>query len=231
LNSGLCFTRRFFMWLDPLFSIWSKGIFHLSCWSEFWGPLQPFQIIYMPCGEKDNLDAKNTAVKKNIRDYVDEGGRFVVTDWSYEFVKQPYTSAIRFVGDSTFGGAATLNEYDTAARADDPDLKAWLAATGDPTFETKGNWSTIQGLGMHATKDLAGNDLQAKPKTWISNIISGSAKPATVTFESTCGRVMFSTYHTETSEAGAAPSAQEKALIFVLLQVSACNQEGGGIPN
>ena len=50
---------------------------------------------------------------------------------------------------------------------------------------------------------------------------SNGTGPSTVSFDNQCGRVLFSTYHAEGGEADAL-LAQEKALLFILLEVGVC---------
>jgi hypothetical protein len=59
------------------------------------------------------------------------------------------------------------------------------------------------------------------PKVWITGNTPSVAKPLTVSFERGCGRVLFSTYHTETSGSGGL-KPQELALLYVLLEVGVC---------
>ena len=61
---------------------------------------------------------------------------------------------------------------------------------------------------------------------------NGPQRPTTVSFENQCGRVLFSTYHTENSTFGTGSStltAQEKALLYVLLEVGVCVGERPGV--
>ena len=55
----------------------------------------------------------------------------------------------------------------------------------------------------------------------MSSSIAGSDRPATVSFEQKCGRVLFSTYHTE-GDNNSKLLAQEKALLYILLEVGVC---------
>ena len=63
------------------------------------------------------------------------------------------------------------------------------------------------------------------PRIWMGN---NAGHPATVSFEHGCGRVLFSTYHTEGETVDAAVPRvagllpQELALLYVILQVDVC---------
>jgi hypothetical protein len=59
------------------------------------------------------------------------------------------------------------------------------------------------------------------PKVWMTSDIGGQTIPATVSFEQKCGRVLFSSYHCEGDNASGL-LAQEKALLYVLLEVGVC---------
>ena len=52
--------------------------------------------------------------------------------------------------------------------------------------------------------------------------MTGQGNPATISFEDHCGRVLFSTYHTEGNADDATLLPQEKALLYVLLEVGVC---------
>lgn len=54
-----------------------------------------------------------------------------------------------------------------------------------------------------------------------------TARPATVSFEHGCGRVLFSSYHTEPFSNDLTP--QERALLGVLLEASVCNDSPTGV--
>ena len=65
---------------------------------------------------------------------------------------------------------------------------------------------------------MDGNPVTVTPKVWVEGM-----GPSTVSFERSCGRVLFSTYHTEAdkgSETELLP--QEKALLYILLEVAVC---------
>jgi hypothetical protein len=186
--------------------------------------LAKYHIVFVPCGEKDSPQVTNAKVKANIRDYVAKGGKFYVTDWSYEYVRQPFPGYISWEGESsTIGAAATINEWDAPAQAADQGLGDWLGATGDASFDVQGNWTDIKAVRTVQGLDPQGNAASVTPKVWVTAKKAGTtaAKATTVSFEHQCGRVLFSTYHTEAT-AGGSLMAQEKALLYVLLEVGVC---------
>ena len=66
--------------------------------------------------------------------------------------------------------------------------------------------------------DPDGKPVTITPKVWMTSVGTG---PSTVSFENQCGRVLFSTYHAEGGEEQAL-LAQEKALLYILLEVGVC---------
>lgn len=119
------------------------------------------------------------------------------------------------------GSACEKTSYDAPGVVDDSGLHDWLGAIGHGAVTLKASWTTI--ASVHDVQGVGpdGAPRTVKPHVWMSANKSDGAHPATVSFEHGCGRVLFSTYHT----AGAARDplmAQEKALLYVLLEVGVC---------
>lgn len=186
--------------------------------------LMKYQVVFIPCGSSDDAHASGAQSKANLQAFVAAGGKLYVTDWSYEFVRQPFTGYLNWAQESnTLGSAATGDEWDAPANAQDQGLNDWLAATGDKSFQVQGNWTTINAVNTMPGKDAKGNDVQIEPKVWVTATKGGQNHPTTVSFENQCGRVLFSTYHTEPDFGGSSTlHAQEKALLYVLLEVGVC---------
>jgi hypothetical protein len=115
-----------------------------------------YHILFIPCSGDDFTSAlRDTAVLRNLRDYVKKGGKLYVTDWSGEWMDNVFPTQIRLGADGPFGngidtpasaynaatdswntgqfGSADGAEYDSPdARADDPDLASWLAPQKGP---------------------------------------------------------------------------------------------------
>ena len=197
--------------------------------------LNQYQIVFIPCGSSDDPHMSSETSKANLQQFVQAGGKLYVTDWSYEFVRQPFMGWLDWAGESnTIGAAASLDEWDAPATASDQGLGDWLAATGDATFEVKGNWTTITSVNTQSGLDPDGNATDITPKVWVTASKPGESlqRPTTVSFENQCGRVLFSTYHTEAATGGGGGFgllAQEKALLYVLLEVGVCVGPNGGV--
>ncbi len=110
----------------------------------------------------------------------------------------------------------------------DPELDAWLSAQGLKTFTLMKNYTSIESVQAMSVPDGKGSTKTVTPRVWVSGSRSGAAPtPATVSFEQGCGRVMFSTYHTEPFSLELTP--QERALLGVLLEVTVCNESKTGV--
>ncbi len=195
--------------------------------------LMKYHVVFIPCGNEADPKSTSPTAKANLQKYVESGGKLYVTDWSYEFVRQPFPGWITWDGEtSTVGSAATGDEWDAPATAVDQGLADWLAATGDATFTVEGNWTTISSVNTMPGKDPKGADVDITPKVWVTGQKAGATRPTTVSFENQCGRVLFSTYHTEGALGGSGNSAltaQEKALLYVLLEVGVCVGDRPGV--
>lgn len=74
-----------------------------------------YHIIFIPCSVSNHTDAlDNQENLRNIRDFVDAGGKLYVTDWSGEWQDNVFPAQI------TLGGGV-----DTPASAYDPDTDSW----------------------------------------------------------------------------------------------------------
>lgn len=189
--------------------------------------LAKYNVVFIPCGEKDAPQIAKPAVKQNIKDYVAAGGRFYVTDWSYEYVRQPFPNFLAWEGETSTLGSGTISLWKGPAKASDQGLGDWLSATGDAKFDVEGNWTEVKQVRTLQGPGPDGTPVEITPRVWVTATRPGSvSRPTTVSFEHQCGRVLFSTYHTE-SNFGTTLHAQEKALFYVLLEVGVCIGEQG----
>jgi hypothetical protein len=117
--------------------------------------LRKYHIVFFPCStDVDDTLLQNETVLKNLRQYVNEGGKIYVTDWSGEtgdraFPPQIVLGGTDFTGNSndtvgtydpktftdqitTWGTSDGDNYNTTDATANDPDLAAWLGTQSSP---------------------------------------------------------------------------------------------------
>lgn len=191
-------------------------------------------VVFLPCGDftqpAPNTDlSSDPVIQKNLQDFVRAGGRLYATDWHYDFVSRAFPGYVSWVG----GSAAACSgcdriAYDAAATVKDSGLSAWLTAQSLGSFTLQRNYTTVASVSPVATTDADGNPITVTPKVWVEGSKGGgAAKPATVTFENGCGRVLFSTYHTEPSTLALTP--QERTLLGVLLETTVCNESPTGV--
>ena len=191
--------------------------------------LAQYHFVFRGCSQCDDGYSSKGAYIKNLQNYVKSGGKLYVTDWSYEYIHQGWPQYLSFKFDTPGFGGGCIGEYDAPATTIDPDMKNWLGAQGITTFSTQGNWSIIEQVNGVATTDADGNPTTVTPHVWIAGTSPEGEKPNTVSFEDGCGRVLFSTYHTEGVTGGGSSDflPQEKALMYVLLEVSVCATTSG----
>jgi hypothetical protein len=183
---------------------------------DSYATLSQYHIAFVPCssGCGRNDDSQGAAIQQ----FVAAGGKYYVTDWSYQWMQRPFPSYVTF---QESGGDACGSEYDASAAEMDPGLSAWLGAQNvtNPTFED--SWTIINSVNPVQTTDVNDQPATITPKVWITGNTPSGPRPLTVSFERGCGRVLFSTYHTETG-GSTGLKAQELALLYVLLEVGVC---------
>jgi hypothetical protein len=197
-----------------------------------------YHIVLLPCaalgydqsGGGFLCNGPTSGQKNAFKGYVENGGKLYVTDFAYEAVRQTWPGFITFYDDGMqpltnpsqgIGTACRSSEEDTAGTAQDPGLADWMKTIGHASIDLKASWSRIHSVTPQPGVDEKGNPVTITPKVWMTSSIGGKQLPATVSFEQKCGRVLFSTYHAEGDDTTNL-LAQEKALLYVLLEVGVC---------
>ncbi len=217
--------------------------------------MKQYNIIFINCTNNTYEDLlSNATIKSNIEQYVLSGGRLYVTDWSYDYVEQigSFASIIDFAPDASGAapepvnaGAIGTGGITTEAQVLDQGLNDWLqaveAVTGDTVFSSPGRVHIkdfLQGWVLQLSVTAADN-----VKVWLSGDVSGTnlsgEYPLTTTFDyQACGRVLYSSYHTEgrpTPPFGTLPdytfpnycssdplTPQERVLEYLILHIADC---------
>jgi hypothetical protein len=188
--------------------------------------LDQYHIVFMPCSGNtgdgawcSSSYATDSNVKSNLQQFVATGGKLYVTDFSYEFVRQLFPEYLEWEGQtSTIGSGCQHGSYDAPANVQDQGLQDWLSAMGITNWSVEANWTQISKVNTVDTTDMDGKPTKVTPKVWVNG-----QGPNTVSFERACGRVMYSTYHTEADKGSKTELlAQEKALLYILLEVAVC---------
>ncbi len=200
--------------------------------------MSKYHIVLLPCasfgfdngGSRFTCGAPTDGQKSAFRSYVEGGGKLYVTDYSYEAVRQTWPGFISWYDDRMqplddsargLGTACRGSAEDTSGTVLDPGLKDWMSAIGHSSITLEQSWSRIQKVTPKPGVDPTGKPVTITPKVWMSSTVGGQTLPATVSFEQKCGRVLFSSYHAE-GDSASQLLAQEKALLFILLEVGVC---------
>jgi hypothetical protein len=94
--------------------------------------MKRFHIIFFACSTAElNMSA---AVRRNVREYVNAGGKIYVTDWAGEVMDQAFPPQVTFHSYSG-SGADTVGTYDPVALTDNITRAGNANGTGTP-FET-----------------------------------------------------------------------------------------------
>jgi hypothetical protein len=222
--------------------------------SDLWadgGPLLNYDVVLLPCEGGEN--PKPPYATQNIIDYTSAGGRMFTTHYGYvwtAFAQAPFPSTGNWQPDKN----QMLNPpdpYDVTIDESFPKGMAfgqWLSNVGAST--------TAGQLTLHqARRNIWG--VNPPTRSWMLGELDGGVPQAIphLTFNTPvnpppaadggpglqCGRVVFSDFHVNTdvlTDAGYFPAscssgtltAQEKALIFMLFDLSACVQSDQTAP-
>ncbi len=202
--------------------------------------MRKYHIIFMPCQGPGRLNIEgNGAMQQNIRDWVAEGGKWYVTDWTNEYLYLPFPSYQTFHQQAT---NPDLDPYDATATVLDPDLHAWLEALPPnlkdiggffpdlfslPQVEVEDNWSGLDETPSVIVQDNDGNNVDVGHYAWVEGPCltctdTTAIRPMTITASYGCGRMLFSTYHTSGyGHLGLSP--QELILLYIILEIGVCH--------
>jgi len=190
--------------------------------------ISKYHIVFVPCTGSSDMSSEpkcsgvwgGGATKTTMDGFVKAGGRVYVSDWSYEYVRQVFPGFVTWKGEtSTIGSACQGGGGDQTAKVEDTGLAAWLTAQGKTLDTVKDAWTQISKVNPVADLDPDGKAVTTTPKVWVQ----ANGAPATTSFEHSCGRVLYTTYHTQpTSETSAPLEPQALALLYLILEVNVC---------
>jgi len=202
--------------------------------------MRQYHIIFVPCMAQENMGALTGSRLENIRQWVAEGGKWYVTDWANEYLFEAFPSYQTMHHQAT---EPDLDLYDTTGAVLDADLLAWLQALPDalkdigggyptlfslPSVELVDNWSGVDAIPPVIVQDMDGNDVDVGHHAWVEGPCvtcdTAASRPMTISAGYGCGRMMFSTYHTnEIAHPGLSP--QELILLYIILEIGVCHEE------
>lgn len=206
-----------------------------ALWNDL-GQLKKYDMVLLSCEGAENLETKSTGARSNVRDYLNAGGRVFASHFHYVWFKQgpsPLPSTASWTeNDSESDGAVTVDQSVAKGKS----FAEWLVEV---------NASTTLGLvPMSALKRNVGG-VSGGSRRWLysagerTKFFSFNA-PIGAPPDLQCGRGVYTDIHLssgDTSE-GTFPSGcttkgltpQEKALLFLLFDLSSCIQDDAKAP-
>jgi hypothetical protein len=203
--------------------------------------LKSYHIIFVPCAYTNDEVVTNATAQANLKQYVKEGGKLYVADYSYDYMRQVW-DMVHFRNEDgnppTPGTGNSGPMYNSQGHAVDTDLYAWLEAQqpgwGGDSLVLKEDWDLVTDLTSGYIGDDPENGAQyAKPDVIVEGPHDSTSKwstpgvtnyPLTVGFPYGCGRVLYTTYHTvgEMSGPHAGIEVQERILIYLIMEIGVC---------
>lgn len=195
--------------------------------------ISKYHIVFIPCSGSSNAGGGNPndpkcsgvynyspKVKTTLNDFVKSGGRIYASDWSYEYVRQVFPGFVTWRGESpTIGSACMGGGGDQSVSHKDTGLDAWLSAQAQSLVSVKDAWTAISSVQAMSSVDPDGKPVLVTPKVWVE----AQGAPVTTSLQHGCGRVLYTTYHTQpTSQTNAALEPQALALLYLILEVGVC---------
>ncbi|MBI1944745.1 MAG: hypothetical protein HYS27_03560 [Deltaproteobacteria bacterium] len=179
---------------DPS-ELWSTAAF------SNYETLSNYDAVFVNCGisETDLVLGLNTAVKENLRRYIQEGGSLYVSDWAYDLVEAVWPDRIDFLSDDTENSAAEHGEDGTyAADVLEPGLAEYVGAGRVDIGFNFGNFAIVSQVLSGVTTYLRA-DVGYRVNGGVSTLTD---VPVTVGFSDGAGRVIFTSFHQESDDAG-----------------------------
>ncbi|MBX3203533.1 MAG: carboxypeptidase regulatory-like domain-containing protein [Labilithrix sp.] len=191
-----------------------------------WGSktqLEKYDVVALPC----NSQPTTAGDRQNVVDYTNSGGRVFITDLSQDVIKSgpaPWPSTANFTVSGSYTNPASVDTTFPKGAA----LADWLHAVGATT--TKGQLNLTGTFARVST-------VNAPSQRWIYSSTTTQTysfnTPVGTDAAEQCGRAFYSSFHVTTGGGGTFPAlcnstpltAQEKALEFMLFDLSACVQK------
>ncbi len=187
--------------------------------------IDDYHLLFVSCAPNAYKTFGSPAIASNTNAFVTAGGRLFATDMSYDYVAQAFPQAITWAGPGgspqPVDGANVGVGGTYTGNIDDAQLAAWLNKLG----ATSGNSVPLQGF-------LNPWSVQASLPSTSTLIVDGTVSyggasgdvPLTSEFDvSSCGRVIYSSYHT--AGGTVMPSSllpQERILEYLMFEVATC---------
>ena len=210
--------------------------------------LDGYNMAFLSCAPgayAEFITTHNQAtMNTNTQNWVAAGGRIFVTDTAYDYIAQPFPSYVTWAGtggspqpvDTALNGCAPAGPGGESAHAvqyptniDDATLTAWLKVVGfssAPSVQIQGYyqpWAAIASLSPGA--NMIANGTMPIDPTGPTTCSSNTANlPLTTEFDvPTCGRAVFSSFHTYTGTGASAATANLKIMEYLIFAAATCS--------
>jgi hypothetical protein len=208
--------------------------------------LKAYDITILSCEGSENNTTKSTQARSNLKDYLDAGGRVFASHFHYTWFKNgsmPLPTTATWTGARTAGNANVSVDTSFAKGQAFSDWLDTVSATTSPKSATvamtalKADVTTVPGSG--GAPDTSRRWLYTKNTTEESKFYSFNA-PIGNAPDKQCGRGVFTDIHVSSGDTpgGTFPAnctttgytAQEKALLFLLMDLASCIQDDTKAP-
>lgn len=159
--------------------------------------MKHFDAIFINCGASESGLVTSTAVRSNIRTYVEEGGRLYASDWAYDYIETVWPQAVDFMGDDQYVDVAQVGvaEYLSASIVD----VALQSALGRSSVQLNldlGAWAVPLAAGG-STRVLVEGDVHAYDPFDYTQTSAVQNAPLLIVFDAGQGRVLYTSFHNE----------------------------------
>lgn len=206
-----------------------------ALWNDL-GRMKQYDMVLLSCEGSENLETKSTGARNNLRDYMNAGGRVFASHFHYVWFKNgpsPLPDTASWVpNDSESDGAVTVDQSVAKGKS----FAEWLVEVNAS--------STLGSVPMSALKRNVGG-VGGASRRWLykdgdrTKFFSFNA-PIGAPADLQCGRGVYTDIHLSSGDTstGNFPSGcttkgltpQEKALLFLLFDLSSCIQDDAKPP-
>lgn len=211
--------------------------------------LDTYNLLFLSCAPNifsSYSAADRATIVKNLGDWTAAGGRLIATDMSYDYISQTWPNAITWAGPAgvpwqigtTSGNGANVGRAPTGSSyytgvITDQNIVDWLklpeiGVSSAPNVQIEGwlnPWALQMSVNAGTTAVVHGSVDYIYPNPPAKTVDA----PLTSEFVvNSCGRVIFSSYHTYTNSTTLLP--QERVLEYLMLDEASClafNPSGG----